>query len=275
MELIVFDLDGTLLDGSSTISDYTRETLAALAGRGIAYTVATGRTLHASQALLAGHGFGLPQIYKNGVMIWHPSTEHYSHRNCLTMDEVDHVLHAMLAQEVTPFVFTVEPGNRHAIYHPPVRNEVEEKLAAAFARYGGVAVLPASRLPADAEITNLSAIGSAAAIQAVRGLVDDEAHLVAYSGGAWEGEGQCWIDIHHTEASKGSAVEELRGQLGVQKVICFGDGDNDLSMFATADECYAPENASAEVRAAATAVIGRHDADGVAQFLRERFRLDA
>ena len=40
MELIVFDLDGTLLNRKSTISDYTSETLKLLSKREIAYTVA-------------------------------------------------------------------------------------------------------------------------------------------------------------------------------------------------------------------------------------------
>ena len=46
MELIVFDLDGTLLNRQSQISAFTRDTLRGLAERGIAYTVATGRALH-------------------------------------------------------------------------------------------------------------------------------------------------------------------------------------------------------------------------------------
>ena len=46
MELVVFDLDGTLLNRESEISDYTSETLRLLSERDIAYTVATGRTLH-------------------------------------------------------------------------------------------------------------------------------------------------------------------------------------------------------------------------------------
>ena len=72
MELIVFDLDGTLLNQESAISDYTSETLKLLTEHEIAYTVATGRTLHGARAILEGHQFLLPQVYKNGVMIWHP-----------------------------------------------------------------------------------------------------------------------------------------------------------------------------------------------------------
>jgi hypothetical protein len=67
MELVVFDLDGTLLNRDSAISDYTSETLQLLTERSIAYTVATVRTLHGARAILDGHRFELPQAYKNGV----------------------------------------------------------------------------------------------------------------------------------------------------------------------------------------------------------------
>lgn len=47
----------------------------------------------------------------------------------------------------------------------------------------------------------------------------------------------------------------------------FGDNANDLPMFEVADECYAVANATAEVRARATEVIGSNDEDGVAHVL--------
>jgi hydroxymethylpyrimidine pyrophosphatase-like HAD family hydrolase len=124
-----------------------------------------------------------------------------------------------------------------------------------------------------ADITNISAIGSPDAIGRVDRLIGDEPQLVAYSGDAWEGGDWRWIDIHHTEASKGGAVQALKNRLGFERVVCFGDGANDLSMFEAADESYAPANAESAVLEAATAIIGHHDEDGVATFLRERFRL--
>jgi hypothetical protein len=45
-------------------------------------------------------------------------------------------------------------------------------------------------------------------------------------------------------------------------------------MFDYADEAYAPANANDNVKSAATAVIGHHDEEGIARFLRERFALD-
>jgi hypothetical protein len=44
-------------------------------------------------------------------------------------------------------------------------------------------------------------------------------------------------------------------------------------MFKLADEAYAPSNAKPYIKDAATSVIGHHDEDGIARFLRERFSL--
>lgn len=273
MELIVFDLDGTLLDKSSQISPYTRETLRRLTRRGIAYTVATGRALHGAADILDGHGFELPQIFKNGVMIWNPAQREYSQHHLLTLSEIGHVAEALLSRDITPFFFTLEPNHRHAVYHPPLRQKIEHALVDSFNRERNLPVLPVAELPAAADISNISAIGPDDAVQAVADLIRDEDDLVAYMGTAIEDRRLCWIDIHHHHGSKGNAVEHLRRELGVSRVICFGDSDNDLSMFTNADEAYAPENAKAQVKAAATAVIGHHDADGIARFLRQRFAL--
>lgn len=274
MELIVFDLDGTLLNKSSRISPYTRETLQRLTQRGIAYTVATGRALHGAADILEGHGFALPQIFKNGVMIWNPVDEAYSKHHLLTLSEIGHVAEAFLANNITPFFFTLEPGNRHAVYHAELRQPVEHKLVKSFRRERDLPVLPLAELPADADITNVSAVGPESKVRSVADMVIDEPQLVAYMGNAIEDRRLSWIDIHHESGSKGGAVAHLKEEMGFERVICFGDSDNDLSMFESADEAYAPENAKDSIKAIATEVIGHHDADGIAKFLRKRFRLD-
>lgn len=273
MDLVVFDLDGTLLNRQSQLTDYTRDTLRLLRERNIAYTVATGRTLHASRDLLQGQGFDLPHVYKNGVIIWNPRQQDYSHRCLLSELEVRHVLEAFLARGVTPFLFTLERDGRHAVYHPPLQSTAEERLAEMIRKDRGLPVMPASRLPGDAELTNISALGEREAIESVAAMVADDDQLVAYMGAAIEGNELYWVDVHHSAGSKGGAVDILKQELGVERVICFGDSDNDLSMFATADESYAPANAKAQVLDAATAVIGHHNEDGIAHFLRQRFQL--
>jgi Cof subfamily protein (haloacid dehalogenase superfamily) len=273
VELIVFDLDGTLLNQESEISDYTSETLKLLADKEIAYTVATGRALHSARAILEGHQFKLPQACKNGVVIWHPEQMQFSSGALLTPDELDHIVHACIHQQVPPFVFTLEESQENVVYHPPLQSGVEERLIKNLGMEGNVTARALEELPADAAITHVNAISRSDAIQAVLRSVQDEPHLVAYSGTAWEGKEWRWLDVHHSDATKGGAIQEMKELLGIERVVCFGDNDNDLSMFEVADESYAPENANDAIKSAATAVIGHHDEEGIARFLRERFRL--
>jgi len=275
MELVVFDLDGTLLNRESVIADYTSETLRLLTERDIAYTVATGRTLHGARAILDGHRFQLPQVYKNGVMIWHPESNRLSSGATLTPEELEHVVRACLKHGVTPFAFTLEDGGGSAVYHPPLLTGVERELIRSIGIDEPVAVRALDDLPSDARITHVNSIGDGDAIKAVLRSVNDEPHLVAYSGIALEGQQWRWLDIHHSDASKGGAITSMKRLLGLERVICFGDSDNDLSMFEAADESYAPANANDRIKSAATAVIGHHDEEGIAHFLRERFALDA
>ena len=274
MELIVFDLDGTLLNRQAAISDYTSETLALLSQREIAYTIATGRTLHGARAILEGHRFELPQAYKNGVLIWHPEQRRFSSRTTLTAAELENVVHACIRQGVTPFVFTLDENQETMVYHPTLQTKADRELVRVLDIEDKVSRRGLDELPADAAVTHINSIGAPAAIEAVVSSVEDEPHLVAYSGLAREGADWRWLDVHHSDASKGGAIKTLKELLGLERVICFGDSDNDLSMFAAADESYAPANANDAIKSAATAVIGHHDEEGIARFLRERFALD-
>ncbi len=273
MELIVFDLDGTLLNNNSEISDFTRETLALLSAKNIAYTLATGRNLHSAQNIIEGHHFPLPHIYSNGVITWNPIEKTLFLENVLTTAEAVQVMEATLSQGITPFITTIDEKHQQGIYHPKVNSDEEKRLLSTFHIRTNALVKPIEEMPENAQITNISMLGNTLDIEAVEARIRQHAHLIAYSGPAIEGNGLKWMDIHHSDANKGTAVDKLRRQLNVKQLICFGDNDNDLSMFELADECYAPENANTNIKNFSTRVIGHHHEDGVARFLRERFSL--
>jgi len=60
-------------------------------------------------------------------------------------------------------------------------------------------------------------------------------------------------------------------QLGANRLVVFGDNNNDLPMFRIADESYAVSNAIPAVLAAATGVIGSNDDDAVARWVTDDF----
>ncbi len=272
MHLIFFDLDGTLLNDSSEISPFTKDTLSLLSEKNIAYTVATGRTMFSAQRIVDGHDFDLPQIYNNGVTVWDPRIQQLTLENLLNSAEISAVIDFALAKEITPFVNAID-NHHHFIFHGETLHDVEKELVHKHFSRTKAKLLPLETLPIDSQVTNISMIGFADIINAMWLELNTHANLVAYSGPALEGNQFRWMDVHHCRANKGTAVTNLKKQLGASNVICFGDSDNDLSMFALADESYAPENARVEIKKSASAVIGHNHKDGIAHFLRERFSL--
>ena len=272
MDLIFFDLDGTLLNSDSEISPFTKETLVLLRQRNIAYTVATGRTMLSAKSILEGHEFDLPQAYNNGVTIWDPRTQKLTLEHLLSSADISAIAELASVQGITPFVHAIDDQN-YFIYHATPRHQVEKELINTRYCHVKAKIFPMEELPANAQVTNVSMIGATEAIKPIWNELKKNTNLVAYSGPAIEGDQYRWMDILHCAASKGSAVTSIKKQLGATNVVCFGDSDNDLSMFELADESYAPESGKVNLKEAASAVIRPNYEDGVAHFLRERFSL--
>ncbi|MEO0813064.1 MAG: HAD-IIB family hydrolase [Myxococcota bacterium] len=249
------------------------DTLSELASRDVLYTIATGRTRQSAEPALVGHTFELPQAYKNGVVIWDPSEQRYTDHHFLPLTDVRKIAELTTECDLTPFVFAIEANNEHSVFHGPLNGPYDMLLAQDIRKRAALNFLPLELLSDRTRATNVSALGTPESIDALVSAVREIDHWVAYSNTAIEDGSLKWIDIHRAEASKGNAVLRLKRDLGASRVLCFGDSFNDSSMFEVADECYATSNAKRPLREAATAVIGHHDEDGVARFLRERYGL--
>jgi len=276
MDLIFFDLDGTLLNKTSELSSFTRDTLNLLTENNIAHTVATGRTMPSAKRVIGEHRFDLPHIFNNGVTVWDPRDNGLKLANLLSHEEVNTIVDCARLNGLAPFVNTMIQGqadHTHVVFHGQTHHKVEANLIDNYLSHSELSLEPLSSLVSDHCVTNISMIGKTDIIQKVDEYIQKFDSLIAYSGQALEGKEYSWIDVHHRLANKGSAIEALKHELGASNIICFGDSHNDLSMFELANECYAPNNAREEIKDVASAVIGHHDDDGVAHFLRERFSL--
>ena len=76
-----------------------------------------------------------------------------------------------------------------------------------------------------------------------------------------------WNELLPAKATKATAALELKAMLGCERLIVFGDGQNDMPLFSVADESYAMSNAVTELKEIATAVIDASDNDGVAKWI--------
>ena len=276
MDFIFFDLDGTLLNQSSELSGFTRDTLLLLDKNGIAYTVATGRTLASATQVLGNHSLTQSQIYTNGVTLWHPQEEQLDFSHILTSQDIETILLLANQSDLTPFVSGIIQGKQvpeHFIFHTVPQTTIEKIWLAYCEKKYELRLQPLHKINEKVVVTNISMIGTSTKVKSLYHQINDTEELIAYSGPTHESDEHWWIDIHHRFASKGSAIAQVKAKYEDANIICFGDNDNDASMFAIADECYAPANAIDEIKAMSTQVIGHHNEDGVAQFVRKRFNL--
>lgn len=273
MDLVVFDLDGTLLNKQQRLSATTIDTLEKMKHAGIAYTLATGRTHLAAQPCIEGHNFPLWQIYKNGVEWWHPEQQVYRHNGLLNHLTIRATLDDFAEQGVMPFVFCLDAQGQQQVFYPDALDKYGKMVLEELSGHDNLTQHDLSELTPETRIINISALGHPSPLQQLVERCSNYDDLVAYCGGGIYHPETHWIDIHHNSTCKGSAIIQLMEELSATNLIVFGDGDNDLTMFDMANEAYATDNAPDYIKQKATATVGHHDADGVALFLRERFNL--
>jgi 5-amino-6-(5-phospho-D-ribitylamino)uracil phosphatase len=165
MELVVFDLDGTLLNSDKKLSDVTINVLNQLKEKGIAYTIATGRTRLSALPCIENHAFPHTQIFKNGVEWWDPIEKKYRHDHFLYRPQVTNVLAEFEAISVTPFVFCLENDGGHTVYYGNIHNDINRKVLEEIDQQPGLTMLPLHTLSDTTQITNISALAKKSAVE--------------------------------------------------------------------------------------------------------------
>jgi Cof subfamily protein (haloacid dehalogenase superfamily) len=81
-----------------------------------------------------------------------------------------------------------------------------------------------------------------------------------------------FIEITPKGINKGEAIKTMLSNEGVSldNTICFGDGDNDLTMFEVCKKSVAVENCSPAIRKIATDITLSCEEDGVAKYIYEK-----
>ncbi|MDR3119718.1 MAG: HAD-IA family hydrolase [Clostridiales bacterium] len=294
--LYLSDLDGTLLDRNAKFTPYTERTLNRLIERGLRFSIATARTPASALRILSGIRFPAPVAFMNGVLIYDIEARRYLHVEGFTTSLARSLIAVLRRFGATGFLYAMRGGVLTTYYEtlepPPLRQFYEERT-----RLFGKTFTKAESLEAIvAEVEAASAADSAAPSPSAAPLAPVADQLIYFTLRGTRGElapicdairalpgvealvcddnyheTLCYLECYSSAATKRSAAEFLRVHGGYARVVGFGDNLNDLPLFSVCDECYAPADAKAEARAAATTVIGRSDEDGVARWLEARF----
>ena len=264
--LYVSDLDGTLLRSDQRTSEFTNATINALVQRGMLFSYATARSYHTANKVTRGMTAAFPLIVYNGAFILDKASGKHLLENYFEKASAVKLLHELIASGIQPIVYAFIDGKEKFSYQRDKVNAATWEFI--LSRTGDSRERPVT----DTEELLRGEIFYFACIdepEKLRPFYEryGQVHHCFYHRDIYSKEQ--WLEIMPGKASKANAILQLKELLGCDRLVVFGDGVNDLDMFRAADEAYAVENAVPELKAAATAVIGSNDEDGVAKWLSE------
>lgn len=264
--LYVSDLDGTLLRGDQTISEFTANTLNRLISEGMMFSYATARSYATSSIVAEGLDAKIPVIVYNGTFILENGTKKQLLSHFFTDEEAKLVTASLVEGGIQPIVYSYVDGKEKYFYCPGLINEVTEAFLKTRRGDGRDNEAASVDELCVGDVFHFSCIDTAEKLLPMYEKLRERFSCVYYKemySGDW------WLEVHPTGVSKANAVLELKKLLGCDRVVCFGDGRNDISMFNISDECYAVANAEPDLKEMATGIIDGNNDDGVAKWLAE------
>jgi Cof subfamily protein (haloacid dehalogenase superfamily) len=257
-DLVVLDLDGTILDGSFKLDQPLAAACRRAIRRGLTVTLATGRMPPAARRYWEELGITAPVILYNGALVSDPANG----RNLYAV-----TLPTGLPCEVLPIIATVPV---HPLFYQNDRLYCLQLTpeVIAYCRDMGVDAEPISEpesfLKSDPFVKCLFT-GHDDDLRTLREkltpAVGGRARLVASRPGH--------LELLPAGASKGVALRFLAGHLGVplERIIAAGDQENDIEMISEAGMGIAIAHAPEEVRAAADRVAPPPEQGGLLALL--------
>lgn len=273
MELFVTDLDGTLINSKREVTEKSLIILNKLIDDGMNFTVATARTPATAVEILKDLNLKLPVALMNGVLIYDTKTLKYIDTKEMDKEATDKVLNIFEKYNKNPLVYGVK-DNHLWVYHKEFEHVYEynfykERADKELKTF--VEIKDYKNAIVDNNIINFVAFDTYEKIKSIAEEIKCiEGITVNYYEDVYE---DCYfLEAYSSKASKANGIKYLSKYIDYSKVICFGDNLNDIPMFELADEAYATANAADEIKKIATDVIGSCEEDGVAEFLKERFK---
>ncbi len=269
--LYVSDLDGTLLTSKECVSDYSIARLNDLIGSGMIFTLASARSAGSALRAVKGLDLRIPAILYNGGLIYdYGSGETIA---CHVFEEAwkEDVCRVLTEFRIPAVVFSAIPGKERIVWAEG--RETEGIRRYLYRRRGDDRLLPAHSKEEffGGAVFYVKCIGPREQLERAWDILKYDPRFVCiFHQETYQTD--YWMEIFPRAANKANGVRFLRGYLGCDRVICFGDTSNDSDMFDICEEKYAVMNADAWLKEKATGVIGYAEEDGVAKFLDATFR---
>ena len=264
MTLYVTDLDGTLLRSDTSLSDYTVNTLNRLIKEGVRITYATARSYSSASPLVKKLDLCCPAVTFNGVFIVDSRTGEHLIENGYSEKSRATAVDYFMSENGAPLVYSFIDGKERVSY---LETSMENIQSYVDARRGDKRLRPVREPEALFEgepfyftIINPGDIKTLDKIFTAENGFARNIQKDTY-------DDYYWYEIYNSTASKSNAVFQVKKLVGADKLVCFGDNLNDISMIKVSDIGAAVSNSCEELKSVADVIIDSNNNDGVAKFI--------
>ncbi|WP_078555290.1 Cof-type HAD-IIB family hydrolase [Bacillus alkalicellulosilyticus] len=260
--LIALDLDGTLLTDEKKISPRSKRTIAKAREQGHIVVIATGRPYRASVEYYRELQLNTPIVNFNGAFVHHPTEKSFgSYHTPLDVHTAKLIIETCEAFQVQNIIVEII-DDFYLRYNDKViidtimmgRSPVEHGNLQSLLKDDPTSILVH---PQDHHVHEL------------RDLLKD-AHAEVIDQRVW---GAPWnvIEIIKAGMNKAIGLQRISEYFDIpqQRIIAFGDEDNDLEMLEYAGRGIAMENAISELKTVANEITLSNEEDGIAIYLEE------
>lgn len=264
--LYLSDLDGTLLHSDEHISEYTVNTVNRFVQAGGYFSYATARSFITASKVTTGLNTDFPVICYNGAFIIRNSTQEIMQSNYFNREVASSIRQVLSERGIFPIIYAYINNKEHfSFIDAHVSHGMRLFLNSRLDDVRLREVKTEDELYSG-DLFYFSCISDVTELAPIRDIFekDDRVNCI-YQADIYSGAQ--WCELLPAQASKANAALALKEELGCDRLVVFGDGSNDLSLFSVADECYAMYNAVPALKNIATAIIGSNDEDGVAKWL--------
>ncbi|MFD2639400.1 Cof-type HAD-IIB family hydrolase [Piscibacillus salipiscarius] len=262
--LIALDLDGTLLNDDKIISARTIQTLKTAKEQGHVVMIATGRPYRVSKQFYQQLGLDTPIVNMNGAYVHHPLNKNWDH------------MHSPLPKNVALDI--VDTSTQYGVQNIMAEimdqvfiNQESEHIFNQFFLEGleKPAKIGHLRETLDGDPSSLLVHPNEDSVKPIRQILDDQ-HASVIDHRKW-GAPFHVIEIIRSGLHKAIGVKKVAEEYGIpqNRIIAFGDEDNDLEMIDYAGVGVAMNNGIYELKNIAKEITLTNHEDGVAQFIEE------
>ncbi|MFZ3579295.1 Cof-type HAD-IIB family hydrolase [Virgibacillus sp. DJP39] len=267
--LIALDLDGTLLTDKKEISERTKQTILQAMQAGHIVVIATGRPHRASINYYHSLGLDTPMVNFNGALIHHP-TDH-------KWDALHSPMSVRTAHAIIDACYDLNVHNILAEVKDEVYlDQYNEKIIDIFqtTQNDPPFVIGSLKNELKEDPTSLLIHPKEENIKEIRDhLTDFHAELIEHRkwGAPWN-----IIEIVKKGMNKAVGLQKVSHYFDIPKerIIAFGDEDNDLEMIDYAGVGVAMGNAIDELKSVAKHIAKSNEEDGIGIFLEEYLKIN-